>query len=134
MDTWCPVSTYIPAERVKDPHDLKLWYKVSGLGFSTRRLGWPVADSCCAQVNGEFRQNGSTSLMLYRIPELIAHCSSIMRLEAGDLILTGTPEGVSQVVPGDKVTAALEQGDETLATLSHTMTARQGGYQFKSDK
>lgn len=72
-------------------------------------------------------------MMLYRIPELIEHCSSIMRLEAGDLILTGTPEGVSQVVPGDKVTAALEQGDQTLATLSHTMVGRKGGYQFKAD-
>lgn len=42
------------------------------------------------QINGETKQSDSTELMLYRIPQLIEHVSSIMRLEEGDLILTGT--------------------------------------------
>lgn len=72
--------------------------------------------------------------MLTPVPELIAFVSGIMRLEEGDLILTGTPEGVSQVVPGDKVEAELrnEESGEVLATLAHEIVAREGGYQFKA--
>ncbi|SCV70769.1 BQ2448_3531 [Microbotryum intermedium] len=109
MDTWCPVSMFIPKDEVKDPHQLRLWYK----------------------VNGETRQDGPTSLMLYKIDQLIEHCSSIMRLEEGDLILTGTPEGVSQVLEGDQIEAGLQQDGTTLASLSHLMIRREGGYEFK---
>ncbi|KDE08972.1 hypothetical protein MVLG_00696 [Microbotryum lychnidis-dioicae p1A1 Lamole] len=105
-----PVSRFISKDEVKDPHQLRLWYK----------------------VNGETRQDGPTSLMLYKIDRLIEHCSSIMRLEEGDLILTGTPEGVSQVVEGDQIEAGLQQGETVLASLSHRMIRREGGYEFKS--
>lgn len=43
--------------------------------------------------------------MMYTVPELIAHASSIMTLEEGDLLLTGTPAGVGEVKEGDTVTA-----------------------------
>lgn len=99
---------------------------------------WPPSDlrsslmpsHSLTQANGEFRQNGNTSYMLSDIPRLIEHCSSIMRLDEGDLILTGTPEGVSQVVAGDKITCGLDEDGKELATLTHTMIAREGGYQF----
>lgn len=58
----------IPASEIKDPQNLNLWYK----------------------INGETKQEDSTNLMLWKIPELIEHCSSIMKLEEGDLLLTGT--------------------------------------------
>ncbi|GAA5960496.1 hypothetical protein JCM8115_003199 [Rhodotorula mucilaginosa] len=111
FDTFCPVGQFIPKDKVQDPHNLRLWYK----------------------VNGEVRQNDNTSLMLYRIPELIEHVSSIMTLEEGDLILTGTPKGVSRVVAGDKIEAGLESTDGTLLDhLEHVVKDREGGYHFKA--
>jgi len=109
FDTFCPVGEYIEASVVNDPHELHLWYK----------------------VNGQTKQSGSTNLMLYRIPKLIEHCSSIMTLEEGDLILTGTPEGVGPVIAGDHVTAGLQQDGKDIATLEHDVVDRQGGYAFK---
>ncbi|KAI5475704.1 hypothetical protein MNV49_001038 [Pseudohyphozyma bogoriensis] len=108
FDTFCPVGPFIPASKIKDPQNLDLWYK----------------------VNGETKQAGNTNLMLYQIPELIQHVSSITTLEEGDLLLTGTPEGVGPVVPGDKVTAGLVQDGETLDTMEHDIIARVGGYEF----
>ncbi|HEY8061499.1 MAG TPA: fumarylacetoacetate hydrolase family protein [Gemmatimonadales bacterium] len=55
------------------------------------------------RLNGEERQRAPTSDMIFGIPELIAYISRIMTLEAGDLILTGTPEGVGQLHSGDVV-------------------------------
>ena len=59
-------------------------------------------------VNGELRQHGSTANMVNDIPELIAYLSDFMTLQAGDVILTGTPEGVSDVVVGDIVVTEIE--------------------------
>lgn len=60
------------------------------------------------RVNGEVRQSASTRDMVYRVPRLIAHISRIMTLEPGDIILTGTPEGVSPIQPGDRVEVEIE--------------------------
>jgi 5-oxopent-3-ene-1,2,5-tricarboxylate decarboxylase / 2-hydroxyhepta-2,4-diene-1,7-dioate isomerase len=54
-------------------------------------------------VNGKLTQQGSTGNMVNRIPELIEYLSSFMTLDAGDVILTGTPEGVVNVEVGDEV-------------------------------
>lgn len=54
-------------------------------------------------VNGELRQDGSTADLIFSIPELIAYLSDFMTLEPGDVILTGTPKGISPVKPGDVV-------------------------------
>jgi 2-keto-4-pentenoate hydratase/2-oxohepta-3-ene-1,7-dioic acid hydratase in catechol pathway len=55
------------------------------------------------RLNGEERQRGRTSDMVFSIPVLIEYISHIMTLESGDLILTGTPEGVGKMAPGDVV-------------------------------
>ncbi|POW18978.1 hypothetical protein PSHT_05278 [Puccinia striiformis] len=47
--------------------------------------------------------------MIHKIPDLILYCSGIMTLEEGDLLLTGTPAGVSSISPGDEVEIAVEQ-------------------------
>ncbi|WP_018133122.1 fumarylacetoacetate hydrolase family protein [Effusibacillus pohliae] len=52
-------------------------------------------------VNGELRQRGNTRDLMYTIPDLIEFISSFMTLEPGDVILTGTPKGISHVYPGD---------------------------------
>lgn len=54
-------------------------------------------------VNGEVRQQGRTSQLIFPIPRLIAHLSRFCTLEPGDLISTGTPSGVGPLAPGDTV-------------------------------
>jgi len=85
FDTFAPLGMFVPARAVLDPQSLKL------------RL----------EVNGEVRQEGRTSDMLFPVAQLVAFCSSIMTLEPGDLIYTGTPEGVGPVVPGDILEASI---------------------------
>jgi 5-carboxymethyl-2-hydroxymuconate isomerase len=85
FDTSCPLSDFVPASVVADPHDLNL----------------------TLAVNGEQRQNGNSADMINRIPQIITHISAIFTLEAGDIILTGTPAGVGPVCAGDVMTAAI---------------------------
>lgn len=59
-------------------------------------------------VNGITKQNTSIKNMLFSPAEIVKYISSRMTLEKGDLIFTGTPEGISRVVPGDKIEAELE--------------------------
>ena len=53
------------------------------------------------KVNGTIRQQSDLSQLIWNVPEIIAHLSSIFELKAGDLIMTGTPAGVAAVKPGD---------------------------------
>ncbi|SMF15877.1 fumarylacetoacetate hydrolase family protein [Pseudogulbenkiania subflava] len=75
------VSAFVPAERVADPGLLE---------FSL-------------QVNGETHQQGDTRLMLFPVPAIIHYLSTVYGLSEGDLIYTGTPEGVAAVKPGDRL-------------------------------
>ncbi|WP_368640790.1 fumarylacetoacetate hydrolase family protein [Castellaniella ginsengisoli] len=59
-------------------------------------------------VNGQPRQSGDLSDMIWPVPEAIAYLSTLFELRAGDLIYTGTPAGVGAVVPGDRLEAAIE--------------------------
>jgi acylpyruvate hydrolase len=85
FDTACPLSSFVEASRVPDPQNLQI------------RL----------TVNGEIRQDGNTSMMIHRIPAIISHMSGNFTLEPGDVILTGTPAGVSRIVSGDKLEAEI---------------------------
>ncbi|AHM58994.1 fumarylacetoacetate (faa) hydrolase [Flammeovirgaceae bacterium 311] len=60
------------------------------------------------QVNGETRQQGNTSLMIFSFDYTIAYLSRFFTLKKGDLIYTGTPKGVGPVKPGDRLTAFIE--------------------------
>jgi 2-keto-4-pentenoate hydratase/2-oxohepta-3-ene-1,7-dioic acid hydratase in catechol pathway len=60
-------------------------------------------------VNGEVRQSSNTKYLILGVPELIAYASSFYTLNPGDVIITGTPEGVSPIQPGDVITACIEQ-------------------------
>ncbi|CAG7849554.1 SubName: Full=Related to C.elegans ZK688.3 protein and E.coli hpcEp {ECO:0000313/EMBL:CCA73352.1} [Serendipita indica DSM 11827] len=103
---------FIPKSSISDPTNVNLWLK----------------------INGEFRQNGTTADMIFNIPQLIEHVSSIMTLEEGDLILTGTPEGVGAIKAGDTVTAGIQLpgSDTTLASLELDVVDRGGGYVFEA--
>jgi 5-carboxymethyl-2-hydroxymuconate isomerase len=69
------------------------------------------------KVNGEVRQSDSLSRMLFKPAELVAYISSVMTLEKGDLIFTGTPAGVSKVNKGDKLEAKLGEIAELVCTV-----------------
>jgi 2-keto-4-pentenoate hydratase/2-oxohepta-3-ene-1,7-dioic acid hydratase in catechol pathway len=62
-----------------------------------------------ARVNGEVRQDARTSEMAFSPADLIAYAASIMTLESGDVIMTGTPEGVGPLAPGDVVEVEVEK-------------------------
>jgi 5-carboxymethyl-2-hydroxymuconate isomerase len=85
FDGSCPLSDFVPAAAVADPQALQI----------------------TLTVNGETRQDGSTALMIHTVAAIISHMSGIFTLEPGDVILTGTPAGVSAVKPGDHVTARI---------------------------
>ena len=63
----------------------------------------PVGSNLITRVNGEERQRASLKQMIFSIPEIIRYISQIMTLMPGDLILTGTPEGVGNLKTGDVV-------------------------------
>ncbi len=85
FDTSAPVSDFIPAAKA-GPH--------------------PVFDIECS-VNGSLRQRVSTSAMIFDVGYLLHYISTIFTLERGDLVFTGTPEGVGTVRPGDIIEAKL---------------------------
>jgi 2-keto-4-pentenoate hydratase/2-oxohepta-3-ene-1,7-dioic acid hydratase in catechol pathway len=58
-------------------------------------------------LNGEVRQDGRTRDLIFDVPTLIAHVTSVMTLLPGDVILTGTPEGVGPMTPGDEVEVSI---------------------------
>lgn len=65
------------------------------------------------KVNGELRQSGNTSEMIFSVEEIISHLSSIWELEKGDLIYTGTPSGVGPLERGDRIEVISEDLGES---------------------
>ena len=59
------------------------------------------------KINGTLRQKGNTSNMIFSVEKLISYLSNIFTLQVGDLIFTGTPEGVGKIIEGDKLVANL---------------------------
>jgi 2-keto-4-pentenoate hydratase/2-oxohepta-3-ene-1,7-dioic acid hydratase in catechol pathway len=92
FDTSAPLSDAVRRDAVPDPHMLNITLR----------------------VNGDLRQSSNTRNMIFSVPVIIAYLSSVFSLEAGDLIFTGTPEGVGPVTRGDTLTAELE----SVATLT----------------
>jgi 2-keto-4-pentenoate hydratase/2-oxohepta-3-ene-1,7-dioic acid hydratase in catechol pathway len=72
------------------------------------------------EVNGEVRQLGSTKDLVFDVPTLVSYVSYVMTLLPGDVVLTGTPAGVSPIVDGDLVTVSLA-GIGTLANRVATL-------------
>jgi len=68
----------------------------------------PDALDLTLRVNGELRQQANTRDLIYDVPKLVAYASEFYTLLPGDIIMTGTPEGVSPVVPGDVIVAEME--------------------------
>lgn len=68
-------------------------------------------------VNGTVRQSGNLNQMIWKIPEIIAYLSDYYDLQAGDVILTGTPAGVGPVVPGDRLIGRIDGLPELKVTV-----------------
>jgi 2-keto-4-pentenoate hydratase/2-oxohepta-3-ene-1,7-dioic acid hydratase in catechol pathway len=85
FDTFAPISDVVLKEDVSNPQNLDILLK----------------------VNKEIRQSSNTSYMIFSIEKIIEFISKIMTLEVGDLIMTGTPEGVGEIVAGDVLEAEL---------------------------
>ena len=71
-------------------------------------IGDPQALDLCCRINGAVKQSGNTREMIFSLPALISFISKQFTLEEGDIIATGTPSGVSPIVPGDVVEVEVE--------------------------
>ena len=87
FDTSCPLSDFVPAQQIDNPNNLRLQLK----------------------VNDQTRQDGTTAQMMRSVEEIIAEVSTFYTLEPGDIILTGTPAGVSRIESGDTREGTIEQ-------------------------
>jgi 2-keto-4-pentenoate hydratase/2-oxohepta-3-ene-1,7-dioic acid hydratase in catechol pathway len=96
FDTFCPVGPWVE----------------TGLD--------PAGQTIRCRVNGQTRQDGPTTDMIFDVPTLVAYVSRMMTLEPGDAILTGTPEGVGPLVDGD----ALEVEVSGVGTLALRVEAK----------
>jgi 5-oxopent-3-ene-1,2,5-tricarboxylate decarboxylase/2-hydroxyhepta-2,4-diene-1,7-dioate isomerase len=86
-DTCTPIGPWlVDAKDIKDPMNLKLK----------------------TYVNGKLTQEGNTSDMIFDVPALIEYLSSFMTLNKGDIILTGTPNGTVNTLPGDEIVTEIE--------------------------
>ncbi|TWA68623.1 fumarylpyruvate hydrolase [Azospirillum baldaniorum] len=71
-------------------------------------IGHPDKGSVTLSVNGELRQKGDLADLIWSVSETISYLSGLVELQPGDLIYTGTPEGVGPVVAGDRLEGAVE--------------------------
>ena len=76
------------------------------------RIGHPAGGAIWLGVNGDTRQEGDLSEMIWSVAETLAHLSSFVTVKAGDLLFTGTPSGVGPVVAGDRLTGRIEGVDD----------------------
>lgn len=100
FDTFCPLGPWIETDL--DPNDFAEGRRVRTF------------------LNGDVVQDGSTADLVFDIPTLVAHVSSVMTLLPGDVILTGTPEGVGPMLPGDEVEVVVEG----LGSLTNKVVSR----------
>ena len=81
------------------------------------RIGHMASGNIQLSVNGALRQNADIKDMIWSVPEIVANLSHYYHLRPGDLIYTGTPEGVGPVQPGDRITGKIERVGEIALTI-----------------
>lgn len=100
FDSFCPLGPWIETDL--DPHDFEVGRQVQ------------------THLNGELLQDGNTRDLIFDIPTLISYITSVMTLLPGDVILTGTPEGVGPMEVGDEVEISIAG----LGTLTNKVASR----------
>ncbi len=88
FDTFCPVGPYI---------------------VTKEEVGEELKLDIITKVNGEVKQRSNTSLMIHPVSKVISYLSEFMTLYPGDLILMGTPKGISPIKPGDVIEITIEK-------------------------
>jgi 2-keto-4-pentenoate hydratase/2-oxohepta-3-ene-1,7-dioic acid hydratase in catechol pathway len=96
FDSFCPLGPWIETEL--DTSDLRVQ----------------------THLNGDLKQDGTTQDLIFDVPTLVAHVSSVMTLLPGDVILTGTPDGVGPMTPGDEVDVTISG----IGTLTNKVVTR----------
>jgi len=100
LDTFGPIGPRIASvEEIQDPHDLKIELK----------------------VNGEVKQSSNTKHLLFKIPDLMEYITRLFTMEPGDIVATGTPSGISPILPGDLIEATIED----IGTLTNKVILEQ---------
>ncbi|RBY82052.1 2-hydroxyhepta-2,4-diene-1,7-dioate isomerase [Geodermatophilus sp. TF02-6] len=108
FDSFCPLGPWIETDLTaqgKDAADLEI--------------------TCT--VDGELRQSGRTSQLLFDVPTLVSYISGVMTLLPGDVVLTGTPSGVGPIRPGQRVECTIEGLGTLTNTVAGTDTASTAG-------
>ncbi len=100
FDSFCPLGPWIETD-------------LPGVGLD------PTDLEVTCTVDGERRQHGRTSALIFGIPTLISYISRVMTLLPGDVVLTGTPAGVGPIRPGQRVECTIEG----LGTLANSVAA-----------
>jgi 2-keto-4-pentenoate hydratase/2-oxohepta-3-ene-1,7-dioic acid hydratase in catechol pathway len=100
FDSFCPLGPWIETD-------------LAGLGLN------PADLEVTCTVDGEPRQQGRTSQLIFDIPTLVSYISRVMTLLPGDVVLTGTPSGVGPIRPGQRVECTVEG----LGTLTNSVAA-----------
>ena len=90
FDHSAPISEIVPVASCGHPHNGRIWLT----------------------VNGELRQDGDLSQLIWSVPEIIATLSASFELAGGDLIFTGTPAGVGPIEPGDRLSGGVQSVGE----------------------
>jgi fumarylpyruvate hydrolase len=86
---------------------------------TSAQVGHPRTGRIWLNVNGEPRQEGDLSELIWSVPEIIAELSTLFELAAGDLIFTGTPAGVGPLKPGDRIEGGIEGIDTLVTTIAN---------------
>src|SRR6476620_2344012 len=81
------------------------------------KIGHPTKGKIVLKVNGQVRQDGDLNQMIWNVPETISKLSEMVALEAGDIIMTGTPSGVAATVAGDKIECEVEGVGKLTVTI-----------------
>ena len=73
------------------------------------KIGHPAKGYIRLTVNGQAKQNSDLGAMIWKVPEMISYLSALVELAPGDVIYSGTPDGVGPVVKGDKLRGEIEK-------------------------
>jgi len=117
------------SDRVIQKEEMRFGCLFAGKAFDTFAPIGPVIRTdlnpgnleIVGRLNGEVKQRGNTSDLLFSVPKLVAYLSSFMTLVPGDVIMTGTPSGIGPIKPGD----VFEVEIEGIGTLSNPVVAEQ---------
>ena len=105
MDSFLVLGDLIPKEAIKDPHDVELELK----------------------INGEVRQQDNTGNMIFKINQQISYIENDggVALGEGDMLLTGTPEGILPINEGDLLEATLKSQGKVISEMRHRISKEQ---------